>query len=53
MVCGGLRWFVVDCGGLSFSHTGASRFRRDADVALAVADVSFSSFTSKGSSHSD
>ena len=19
--CGGLRWFVVDCGGLSFSHT--------------------------------
>ena len=21
MVCGGLRWFVVDCGGLSFSHT--------------------------------
>ena len=21
MVCGGLWWFVVDCGGLSFSHT--------------------------------
>ena len=22
MVCGGLWWFAVDCGGLSFSHTG-------------------------------
>ena len=21
MVCGGLRWFAVICGGLSFSHT--------------------------------
>ena len=22
MVCGGLWWFAVICGGLSFSHTG-------------------------------
>ena len=24
MVCGGLWWFVVDCGGLPFSHTAQS-----------------------------
>ena len=24
MVCGGLRWFVMVCGGLSYSHTDAN-----------------------------